>query len=83
MQRANVGVIGVGAMGMAMARNLHAKGWRVWARDVRPEADAEARAAGLSVCTSAQALAAQVARHDQRPHAAPRADAIGRVPLHA
>ena len=60
MQRANVGVIGVGAMGMAMARNLHAKGWRVWARDVRPEADAEARAAGLSVCTSAQALVAQV-----------------------
>ena len=60
MQRANVGVIGVGAMGMAMARTLHAKGWRVWARDVRPEADAEARAAGLSLCMSPQALAAQV-----------------------
>ena len=57
---ARVGVIGVGAMGMAMARNLHAKGWPVWARDVRTEAEAEARAAGFSVCESARALAAQV-----------------------
>ena len=57
--RGRAGVIGVGAMGMAMARNLHAKGWRVFARDVRPAAEAEARAAGLSVCDSPRALAAQ------------------------
>ena len=33
-------------MGMAMARNLHARGYRVWARDLREQADDEARAAG-------------------------------------
>ena len=57
--RGRAGVIGVGAMGMAMARNLHAKPRRVLARDVRPAADAEARAAGLSVCDPPRALAAQ------------------------
>ena len=56
---ARVGVIGVGAMGMAMALNLHAKGWPVSTRDLRVEADDEARAAGLSVFASPQALAAQ------------------------
>ena len=34
-----VGIIGVGAMGMAMARNLHARGYRVCTRDVRVAAD--------------------------------------------
>ena len=57
--RGRAGVIGVGAMGMAMARNLDAKGWRVLARDLRLAADAETRAAGLSVCDSPRALAAQ------------------------
>ena len=59
LRGAKVGIIGVGAMGMAMARNLRAKGWHVSTRDVRHAADAEARALGLSVCTSPQALAAQ------------------------
>ena len=59
--KARVGIVGVGAMGMAMARNLHAKGWQVATRDVRAEADAEARAAGFEVCGSPQALAAQTA----------------------
>ena len=57
---AKVGIVGVGAMGMAMARNLHAKGYRVWSRDVRRAADDAARALGLTVCASPQALAAQV-----------------------
>ena len=56
---ARIGIVGVGAMGMAMARNLRAKGWRVSTRDVRVEADDEARAAGMSVCASPRALAAQ------------------------
>jgi putative dehydrogenase len=55
----NVGIVGVGAMGMAMARNLHAKGYRVWTRDVRAAADEEAHAAGMSVATSPHSLAAQ------------------------
>jgi L-threonate 2-dehydrogenase len=54
-----VGVIGVGAMGMQMARNLHAKGYRVWSRDVRAQADQEAHAAGLTVATSPRSLATQ------------------------
>ena len=57
-RNARVGLVGVGAMGMAMARNLHARGWTVGTRDIRPEADAEARAAGLAVHASPQALAA-------------------------
>ena len=55
-----VGVIGVGAMGMAMACRLHALGHRVLARDVRPQAEAEARAFGMTVCASPQAMAEQV-----------------------
>ena len=54
-----VGLIGVGAMGLAMARNLHARGHRVYTRDVRPQADAEARAFGLAVCASPRELAEQ------------------------
>jgi 3-hydroxyisobutyrate dehydrogenase len=57
--RPTVGVIGIGAMGMAMALNLRARGYAVCSRDVRPEADAQARAAGITVCPSPQALAAQ------------------------
>ena len=58
-QKPRVGLIGVGAMGMAMARNLRARGYAVCSRDVRPQADEEARAAGITVCASPQALAAQ------------------------
>ena len=54
-----VGIIGVGAMGLAMARNLHARGYRVCSRDVREGADDVARAAGLTVCDSPRTLAAQ------------------------
>ncbi len=58
---AAIGVIGVGAMGMAMALNLRARSHAVCARDLRPQAEAEARATGLTVCDSPQALAAQCA----------------------
>src|SRR5258706_11854605 len=52
-----IGFIGIGAMGMAMALNLRERGHTVCARDVRPQADAEARAAGVVVCDSPRALA--------------------------
>ena len=55
----SVGIVGVGAMGMAMARRLHGCGHRVATRDVRREADDEARATGLTVCDSPAMLAAQ------------------------
>jgi 3-hydroxyisobutyrate dehydrogenase-like beta-hydroxyacid dehydrogenase len=55
-----VGLIGFGAMGSAMARNLHARGYAVTVRDIRPEAQQEARDAGMAVADSPAALAAAV-----------------------
>lgn len=52
-----VGVVGVGQMGMAVAKRLLERGYCVRTRDIRPEADAEARAAGAVVCDSPAALA--------------------------
>jgi 3-hydroxyisobutyrate dehydrogenase len=57
--RLRAGVIGVGAMGMAVARRLLDAGFQVCVRDVRPEAERDAAAAGALVCTSPAALAAQ------------------------
>ena len=48
----NVGVIGVGAMGMQVAKRLLECGFPTFVRDVRPEAEDEARAAGAVVCAS-------------------------------
>jgi 3-hydroxyisobutyrate dehydrogenase len=48
----NVGVIGVGAMGMGVAKRLLECGFPTSARDIRPEAEEEARAAGASICSS-------------------------------
>lgn len=56
----SIGIIGIGAMGMSMARNLHARGFEVAVRDVRAEAGAEATAAGMTVCDSPAALAGRV-----------------------
>jgi 3-hydroxyisobutyrate dehydrogenase len=52
-----VGIIGAGAMGMAMALNLAAKGHRVIVRDVAAQVQAQARAAGMVVCASPRDLA--------------------------
>lgn len=52
-----IGIIGIGAMGMAMAKNLHRRGWRVVVRDVRAEAEQEADSLGMQVSASPAALA--------------------------
>ena len=52
-----VGVVGIGAMGMGIARNLLARGYAVHVRDIRAEAEAEARAAGAVVHPSPVSLA--------------------------
>jgi L-threonate 2-dehydrogenase len=57
-QSAAIGIIGIGAMGMSIAKNLHRKGYRVAVRDIRPEAEREARALGMTVCASPAAVAA-------------------------
>jgi L-threonate 2-dehydrogenase len=48
----SVGVVGVGQMGMAVAKRLLERGFAVHVRDIRVEADTEARAAGATVCES-------------------------------
>lgn len=55
----NIGVIGAGSMGMAIALNLHDKSYRVAIRDIRPEIESSARDSGLTVCDSP----AEIARH--------------------
>lgn len=52
-----IGIIGIGAMGMAMAKNLHRRGWRVMVRDVRAEAEQEADSLGMQASASPAALA--------------------------
>jgi 3-hydroxyisobutyrate dehydrogenase-like beta-hydroxyacid dehydrogenase len=61
MTRQAVGVIGIGAMGMGIARNLLDRGYAVHVRDIRPEAEAEARAAGATVHATPASLAAACA----------------------
>ncbi|HEY0845291.1 MAG TPA: NAD(P)-dependent oxidoreductase [Noviherbaspirillum sp.] len=52
------GFIGIGAMGMAMAKNLHRRGFAVAVRDIRIEAEQEAASLGMVACASPSALAA-------------------------
>ncbi|WP_395699522.1 NAD(P)-dependent oxidoreductase [Aquabacterium sp.] len=54
-----VGVIGTGNMGGAMALRLRELGHAVWVRDLLPEQEAPALAAGAMRAASAAALAAQ------------------------
>lgn len=56
----HVGIIGIGAMGAAMARNLHSRHFKVTVNDIRPEAHQQALEWGLGVATSPAALAAVV-----------------------
>ncbi|MDB5852634.1 MAG: hypothetical protein JWR22_675 [Herminiimonas sp.] len=59
-ERIRVGVIGIGAMGMGIAKCLRAKGYAVSVRDVRPEAEHEAASLGMTVCETPARMAAQV-----------------------
>ena len=47
-----VGVVGPGAMGLGIVASLVRAGFGVVARDIRPEADARARAAGATIAAS-------------------------------
>jgi putative dehydrogenase len=55
-----VGVIGIGAMGMGIAKCLRAKGYSVCVRDVRPEAEREAGTLGMTICETPASMAARV-----------------------
>ena len=52
-----IGFIGIGAMGLAMARNLRGRGRTVWVRDIDPNAEQSAREAGMRVCATPAELA--------------------------
>ena len=54
-----IGIIGIGAMGLAMARNLHHKAYTLLVRDIDPLAVAAAATHGMEACDSAAALAAR------------------------
>ena len=54
-----VGVVALGIMGGAMARNLRKAGWDVVGYDVVPERRSEAEAAGVSIAESAADVARQ------------------------
>ena len=54
-----IGIIGIGVMGLAMARNLHGKGYAPCVRDVDPLPVARAAELGIEACDSAAALAAR------------------------
>jgi 3-hydroxyisobutyrate dehydrogenase-like beta-hydroxyacid dehydrogenase len=58
-QSLKVGVIGIGAMGMGIARNLQRRGYAIAVRDIRQEAQDEARALGMTPCDSSAALGRQ------------------------
>ena len=55
-----VGVIGLGIMGGAFAKNLSAAGWRVVGYDINAARRREAKAAGVEIVASALAVAEQV-----------------------
>ena len=54
-----IGIVGIGAMGLAMARNLHRKAYALRVRDIDPAAVVAAAALGIEACDSPAALAAQ------------------------
>ena len=54
-----IGIIGIGAMGLAMARNLHARAYPLLVCDIARRAVAEAAALGIQACDTPAALAAR------------------------
>lgn len=54
-----IGIVGIGAMGLPMARNLHRKGHALTVCDIDPAALAAAAAFGIAACDTPAALAAQ------------------------
>jgi len=84
--KGTVGVIGLGIMGGAFAKNLSAAGWRVIGYDINATRRREAHAAGVELAASALAVAEQVPviltslPKPQALMATVRAIAAGRLP---
>ena len=56
MKNPVTGIIGIGAMGMGIAKNLHGRGFSVLARDIRAEPVEQAQALGIGTRTSSAAI---------------------------
>ena len=54
-----IGIVGIGAMGLPMARNLHRKGYALRVCDIDPAARSAAAELGIAACDTPAALAAQ------------------------
>jgi polar amino acid transport system ATP-binding protein len=52
-----IGIVGIGAMGLSIARNLRSRGHTLLVRDIRADAEREARTLGMQVCESPCLLA--------------------------
>jgi 3-hydroxyisobutyrate dehydrogenase len=50
------GIVGIGAMGMGIARNLHGRGYTLRVHDVRPEPVQQAQSLGIASCASSAAI---------------------------
>lgn len=57
--KGTVGIVGLGIMGGAIARNLHARGWRVYGFDISSARREELAAAGIGIVPDAQEAAAR------------------------
>ena len=65
--KGTIGIIGLGIMGGAFARNLAAGGWKVIGYDIDAARKAEAKAAGVKIAASAEAVAKAAKRHHHQP----------------
>jgi 3-hydroxyisobutyrate dehydrogenase-like beta-hydroxyacid dehydrogenase len=59
MSKGTIGIVGLGIMGGAIAKNLSAASWQVIGFDIAKERCAEAKAAGVEIADSAAAVAAK------------------------
>src|SRR5436189_1004258 len=59
MSKGTVGIVGLGIMGGAIAKNLSAAGWQVIGFDIEKMRCDEAKAAGAEIAASAAAVAAK------------------------
>ena len=59
MSKGSIGIIGLGIMGGAIAKNLAAAGWHVIGFDIAKERCDEAKAAGVEIAANAAAVAAR------------------------
>ena len=59
MSKGTVGIVGLGIMGGAIAKNLSAAGWQVIGFDIAKDRCDEAKAAGVEIARNAAAVAAK------------------------